>query len=256
MSRYTMTIQQICNSLKTDEDTTLSAIIDRARAQIFDFDYPFYEPLKKADFERAFLRRFFIREIGYETYGLWKLMLQDWLTVEMPYYNKLLTAMELQFNPLHDVDITKTRTYAESGETDGTSSVTGSASREESDSTSESKTESATNAETLRLNRTPQGSLSNVENNRYLTEANINNRSNAVAANGSIEKGVEESSESESSGESHSENSKIGNETERITGKQGAGSYSAMLIEYQKAMIDIDNLIYAEMDKKLFMQIF
>lgn len=256
MSKYTMTLQQICDSLKQAGDTTLAAIIDRARAAIFDFDYPFYDAEKKADFERAFIRKFFIREIGYETYALWKLMLQDWLTVEMPYYNKLFTAMELEFNPLHDVDLTKTRTYAESGENDGTSRVTGSASRDESDSTQESKAESATNNETLRLNKTPQGQLSNVANNKYLTEANLNNRTNAVAANGTVSKVIGENSESESDGSSHNESSKIGNETERITGKQGSGTYSEMLIEYQKAMIDIDNLVYAEMDKKLFMQIF
>lgn len=256
MAKYTTTIQQICNSFASPEDTTLAAILEAGRQAIFDFDFPFFDPEKKTEFETAFLRRFFMREIGCETYGLWKLMLQDWLTVEMPYYNKLLTAMELEFNPLHDVDITKSRTYQESGTGNGTSNVTGTATRSENDSSNESKSEYATNGETLRLNRTPQGALSNIENNRYLTEANINDRENSVAATGNTAKTVQEASNSSSSGATHTENTKATSEVETITGKQGSGSYSAMLIEYQKAMIDIDNLIYAEMDKKLFMQIF
>lgn len=256
MSRYTTTIQQICNSFKSENDTTITQIIEAGRAAIFDFDYPFYDLNKKADFERMFIRHFFMREIGFEVYGLWKLMLQDWLTIEMPYYNKLFTAMEIEFNPLHDTDITKTRAYNEQSEMDGSSSAAGSASRTESDETSESKSESGSNNETLRYNKTPQGQLTNVSNNRYLTEVNINDRSNTVAATGSGERAVEESSESESSGETHTENSKTGGETETIRGKQGGGSYSAMLIEYQKAIIDIDNIVFAEMDKKLFMQIF
>ena len=248
MSKYTMTIKQICDSFKTDNGTTLTQIIEAGRTHIFDFDYPFYDVTKKADFERMFIRHFFMREIGVETYALWKLYLQDWLMCEMPYYNKLFTVMEIQFNPLHDVDITKTRTYSESGESDGTSSATGSASRAGTDETSETGTEN----ETLKYNKTPQGQLSNISSNKYLTEININDRTKTATG----ERSTEESTESESTGESHSENTKEGTETERITGKQGSGSYSAMLIEYQKAIIDMDNIVFAEMDKKLFMQIF
>ena len=93
MAKYTIQVKTIVESLSgRTESVGLSSLdeaIEIARTKIFDFDYPFYDPSQKADFEKWILESILMDEINYETYGLWHLKLRTWMKTNMPYYNKL-----------------------------------------------------------------------------------------------------------------------------------------------------------------------
>lgn len=63
--------------------------IQRSGLKIFSFDYPFYDNDLKEQFENKFIKHYFFDEIGQETIGRFKLMLQSRLYDIMPKYTQL-----------------------------------------------------------------------------------------------------------------------------------------------------------------------
>lgn len=119
MSKYTTEIRFLCESLtgltesKGYNDTR--TIIDNAKDIIFDFDFPIFDEAYRGTLETKILRHYYTREISEETYGLWKLRLEDRMNIIMPYYNKLYESELLKFNPLYDVDLTTKHEGSDSG---------------------------------------------------------------------------------------------------------------------------------------------
>lgn len=74
--------------------------IESAREFIFDFEYPLFDPTYKVDFETKFIRNFYMRNIGSETVGLFKFYLENWLIINMDYYNKMYESEMLKYDPL------------------------------------------------------------------------------------------------------------------------------------------------------------
>lgn len=87
MARYTSTIQDIlmmyCVHNHNVEPTTTKDIIATAQKDLFNFDYPFYDPLLKDEFEKQFIRHFYMREIAFESIALFKNHLEDYLWLNM-----------------------------------------------------------------------------------------------------------------------------------------------------------------------------
>lgn len=104
-----MRLQELIEGL-TLADTGLSTRdrIEKARRKLFNFDYPFYDPVAKKEFETNFIRKFFMNEIGFETEGLFRFHLESWLLEHMPYYNKLFKSELIIFDPLKNVNLRKT----------------------------------------------------------------------------------------------------------------------------------------------------
>ena len=244
----------------------IDEIITKSRANIFNFDYPLFDEAYKPTLEKKILRHYYTREISEETVGLWKLRLCDKLNLIMPYYNQLYQTELLKFNPLYDVDYTKTGHKTDTGETTGdkrteivdniteqknisnhsqnlsnetegyenatlnntlaTSGQTANnqeivnASNTENNSLNKQNTSSGT--ETNSLSRTendeglewnlssdtPQGTVSNLDNNTYLTKAD--------KATTNDDKTVSESNTGTNSNQT----------TESATGSKGANSES------------------------------
>lgn len=111
MSKYTTEVRYICESLAGKEDSVgyndTAEVIEAARPQIFSFSYPIFDNAYKQGLETKILRHFYTREIGAETYGLWKLWLEAKMNEIMPFYNKLYESEMLEFNPLYDADYHK-----------------------------------------------------------------------------------------------------------------------------------------------------
>ena len=109
MSKYTTEVRYICEHLAGLDESegyeSVNNIIDLARPEIFDFDYPIFDENYKPVLERKILKHYYTREIGLETYGLWKLKLDAKLNEIMPYYNKLYDSELIEFNPLYSEDI-------------------------------------------------------------------------------------------------------------------------------------------------------
>ena len=201
MSKYTTQVRFICESVSGHTDSVgfddVDSVIEDASPHIFDFDFPIFDEEYREVLETKILRHYYTREIGLETYGLWKLKLQTKLNEIMPYYNKLYQSELYTYNPLYDVDMTTTNVGQRTGErTDinnaeisdsrsrtNTSKQSGTSVDErknEFDGTRESENnESNVNSSESTGNRdtqsrdmysdTPQGSLTGVDTNTYLT---------------------------------------------------------------------------------------
>lgn len=219
MSKYTTQLRFICENLcgYTDSQgfSKVEEIISKSAPLIFDFDYPIFDEDYKIPLEKKILRHYYLREIGFETLGVWKLKLNDKLNEIMPYFNQLYKSELLKFNPLYDVDVQTKSNTAGKGNTDfsqsdskitaetetkkdvfssaehsdfdlsksGTASgestsedkndgtLTNSSSSSNSGSTSDSSSSSKTYDDNDDYSDTPQGSVGNLNNLSYLTNA-------------------------------------------------------------------------------------
>ena len=201
MSKYTTQVRFICESVSGHTDSVgfddVDSVIEDAIPHIFDFDFPIFDENYREVIETKILRHYYTREIGLETYGLWKLKLQTKLNEIMPYYNKLYQSELYTYNPLYDVDMTTTnvgqrtgeRTDVNSGEISDSRSRANTieengttvderknafdGTRESENSESNVNTSESTGSRDTQsrdmYSDTPQGSLTGVDTNAYLT---------------------------------------------------------------------------------------
>ena len=205
MSKYTTELRFICETEAGETESVgysdVDDVIAAALPHIFDFDFPIFDENYRTTLETKIIRHYYTREIGLETYGLWKLKLQTKLNEIMPYYNKLYESELFTYNPLYDVDMTTTHVGRKTGEntnvdsrisersnsgtsknvgdetTADTNRATTSGERSVENTGSETNTGRSKNSATRNYQRddaysdTPQGTLNNVRNLNYLTNA-------------------------------------------------------------------------------------
>lgn len=201
MSKYTTEVRFLCESLTGHDESegysSIDEIIEDALPIIFSFDFPIFDEEYREVLETKILRHYYTREIGCETYGLWKLRLQTKLNEIMPYYNKLYESELLKYDPLRDVDMMTQHTGQKTGERTDISTGEESNERDSNNSVSETRvnddsrtntfsgtrssenTDTTTNASSTQggstntnqdyYSDTPQGAITNVENGTYLT---------------------------------------------------------------------------------------
>lgn len=218
MSKYTTQVRFICESLcKLDESVgvqDVNNVVKVAYTKIFD-NFPIYDESHREELCCKILRHYYTREIGSETFGLWKLRLNNVLNEVMPYYNELYKSCDIEYNPLYNREVVVDYEGNDTGENTGSSSAKGKAVNKYSD--------------------TPQNGLSEVDNDRYLTNARIVN------------------DETESKGTTKYDNKTKTKQT--VKGKEGDRSYSSMIIEYRNAILNVDKMIIDELSD-CFMNIF
>lgn len=159
MSKYTTQLRFICESMVDLNESTkangVTELIEKIWDKVFTFDFPIFDESYRKELCVKILRHYWTREIGQETYGAWKIRLETKLCDIMPYYNQLYKSELLEFNPMFDVDLTRSSDRTNTGKITGTD-------------TGESKT-------TDLFSDTPQNGLRDVESGEYLTSANVNN---------------------------------------------------------------------------------
>lgn len=121
MGKYTAELLDILMTLDTDSDEftefpDVESLLDNTVDKVFNFYFPIFDEDYRRTLEKKILRHYLTREIGQETYGLWKLKLMTKLNEIMPYYNKLYESELLEFNPLFDIDLTKSGNREKGGE--------------------------------------------------------------------------------------------------------------------------------------------
>lgn len=236
MSTYTTQLRWILAVLakKTSQRTLgyndISGIIAAARPLVFSFNYPYWLASDKERFETMILRHFYMREIGQESMGLWKLSLEDWLCTEMPYYNKLYAAMALKYDVLSDYN--ETRHYDLTKGMENTKTDTGTISNNSSDSTNS----------TGKYLDTPQNGIESLLNGSYLTNASQNTGSGNSQSTNTI------NTQTVNTGE----NTDTYDET--VKGKRGGASYGALVREHMDSLVNVDKQVLTGMDV-LFMGI-
>lgn len=296
MSKYTSEVRFICESLTGHEESSgydgIDEIIEQAIPLIFSFDFPIFDENYREVLCTKILRHYYSREIGLETYGLWKLKLQTKLNEIMPYYNKLYESELLKFNPLYDVNMTTVNSGSKTGESTNignnenkrTSNRQDKLSAVQTDEDSRTNTLTGSNSEESdsltagnNINRdmysdTPQGALTGVESGNYLTNARkVTGETNASEVGKRT--GTSNSTES-SSGRNSSVNTKeesgSGSETNtgftqtvdkskntedyvmQVMGKTGGVSYAKLLKEFRDTFLNIDMEIIKDLGE-LFM---
>lgn len=260
MSKYTTEVRFICESLTGHDDSTgyddIDSIIQDAIPLIFSFDFPIFDEEYRNVLCTKILRHYYTREIGLETYGLWKLKLQTKLNEIMPYYNKLYESELYKYNPLHDVDMTTTNVGQKTGERtdvqndDRTNTFSGSRTSE-NEQTNVASNENVRNSDSQdrdMYSDTPQGSLTGVDTNAYLT-----NFRKVLGTNNTTDKGNatdvaqgKQTTSDQNTESSTGRNTSIGktNNTEdyvmHVVGKSAGANYAKMIKDFRDNLLNID----------------
>ena len=252
MSKYTTQVRFICESLAGLTESKgyddVNSIIETAAPKIFSFDFPMFDESYRSVLEKKILKHYYTREIGLETYGLWKLKLDTKMNEIMPYFNQRYQSETLQFNPFYDFEVTRdhTGTKNEDGTLRGTATNNGSSVNSGSiyDNGTSTQTDENTATRKNKYSDTPQGALTNVENGTYLTNAEIddtsvNNESN-VETNNTRSLDTTNSVSNNTTTNTNNTINTTEDFVEHVKGKQGSTSYSKLLEEYRQTTLNID----------------
>lgn len=278
MAVVTTKTKTICESVINYEYVSgrynVDEIIEQAAPKIFDFPFPIYDETHRLELEKKILRRYYMREIGAETVGLWKLFMEDTLNEIMPKYNILYEAQAAKINPAYN--IWRNRHYNHVSENDVVKNATqntttnGSTTTEndlhkrtsnltESDM-SETTDVTGNRHELSARSDTPQGAVGNLENYSYLSEAenddvqedSLNSHDGRTSTTldgdesqtGSVE---ETRSDTGKVTDNSTENgSATAEDEETLEGFYGK-SYAELVREVANLWVDIDNAIVKDM---------
>jgi len=99
---YSHQLRRFIDSFSQYSETpkSIKEKIEIGTSHLFDFEYPFFDESKRKDFERKWVRRFYMNEIGFETMELFKFHLENWMNEKMPYYNQRFESELIEFDPL------------------------------------------------------------------------------------------------------------------------------------------------------------
>lgn len=242
MSKYTTEVRFICETCAGYDMSQgygkVTDIINNSWDKIFDFDFPIFDEEYRPVLCKKILLHYYTREIGFETVGLWKLKLNAMMNEIMPYYNELYKTTKLEFNILNDADYTREHKGKEEGKSTGNDKHTGTI----------GDVGSGTNNNTRWdiFSDTPQGSLQNVENETYLTDAR---------------KITDTGGDTRQNTRTYNDGRNITNEfgntdeyIEYVKGKFPGKSYPAMIKEYRDNILNVDLQVIDSL-KNLFMKV-
>ena len=112
MAKYTTTIKtyltsklMIDNPNEDVESWGYAKIIEQGMKYVFDFDYPIFDESYRTVLQTKILKNYYMREIAHETFGLFKMRLDNQLNISMEYYNQLYESAKIQIEPLNDYSI-------------------------------------------------------------------------------------------------------------------------------------------------------
>lgn len=249
MSVYTTEVRYICETANNLSNSagynSVNEIIKNALPSIFNFNFPIFDEKYRSVLETKILKHFYTREIGEETVGLWKLRLDTRLNEIMPYYNKLYMSELLEFNPLYTSNLTRKKNInfksdkntTNNGNVNNTGNVNSTVHNHVTDTSTDVYSD------------TPQGSLTNVLNMKYLTNARkVDDENTGDGTNNTDSKSETITKEigvdKFESGEDYLEN---------IIGYEGV-SASDLLMKYRETFLNIDLMIINDLED-LFMQL-
>ena len=247
-------------------------IIANSWNKIFTSKAPFFDEEYRSVLCQKILKHYYLREICCETVGIWTLWMNTRLEEIMPYYNQLYESAKIEFNPMHDVNLTRNHernvegTSKEDGtrtdNTTGKRTLTGNRNTDSTGSGTRNTTSGSDETKRDLYSDTPQGAITGLENENYLTNA----RKITDNVNGT---GNEETNTTEKTGTDYSEtedttskvdgvtsNTESSNTTEdyleTIVGKQGTESFSSLLNKFRETFLNIDMQVIEEFSDLFF----
>lgn len=257
MSSYTMQLKTYIEMFSQyEEGLTTAEKIEIGRKKLFDFNYPIFDEKYRSVFETNFIRNFYMREIGFETEGLFKFQLETWLKIHMPFFNKMYESELLSFDPLVNSEMRNESSRTTDRDSTVNSINNGNATKTTDKSIDGTqindsfgrKIESDTPDNRLAIT-TADGS--GVIEYASQIEEDKNNSSNKTTNNIS---GTDTDITS-SNGNTISDITETEAYLQTRTGKVGSITYSKMLMEYRDSLIRVEKQIFSEM-QQLFMLVY
>lgn len=254
MSKYTTEVRFICESKAGLSESAgcdnVDDIISKSWNKIFTSKAVFFDEEYRSVLCQKILKHYYLREIGSETVGLWKLWVNTRLEEIMPFYNQLYKSALLEFNPLYDVDLKRThnRKVDSSKQDDGTSKVVNDGVSSESGTGSTSESGSSNSTKKDLYSDTPQGAITGLENENYLTNARKITDSSNTSGNSSSEFSNSGTNKTTVNGETSNTGTanSLEDYVENVSGKQGTESYSSMLLKFRETFLNIDMQVIEE----------
>ena len=241
MSKYTTELRFICESKAGLSDSVgfnqIDDVISNSWNKIFD-NFPIFDESYRSVLCSKILKHYYTREISAETVGLWQLWLNTRMGEIMPYYNKLYESALLEFDPFKDTNYTRNHGGTFTGDTVRNG-------RSEIDVDNSVTSNGTSNSKNL-FSDTPQGAITNIENESYLTNATLIKDTDTNTTNTD---GNSTTQNTETTGITNTDNW-----IETIVGKQSTVSYSKLLQEFRDTFLNIDVMIINDLSD-LFMNI-
>jgi len=232
MSNYTTTLRFICESspethadcIETFTSYELSDYLTQNQIDVIENANTW----TKNKLANKIIRYYYFREIGFETWALFKHHAKIEMEMLMEYYLPLIYSRCIEYDPLINVDYTETYTSSQQGNNTSNGTETSSSAV---DSTGENK-----------FSDTPNVGLDNIKKGTYLTNATLSDNKNTA------------------SGESHStataEHQQTRDYTKNIRGNSGVSATAQKMIEqFRENIIAIDHEIIEKLNP-LFMGIY
>ena len=278
MSKYTTEVRFICEHDAGLENsvgfTQVDTVLDRCWNQIFTTNTDFFDESYRKVLCKKILKRYYTREIGCETVGLWKLWMNERLESIMPYYNQLYKSELIKFNPMYDVDLA-TRHEKENAEARHSAenevgqheqwnmhneayedNYGSNRTTNDINNTDRTVTEGSTDL----YSDTPQGSISGLENMDYLTNARKIDKDTTddTSYSGTTDTNIDDKTDgvrdwTDAENYTHSKDNTSDasvNSSEdyfqHVLGKSAGASYSKMLSEFRETFLNIDNMVIEE----------
>lgn len=299
MSVYTTEVRYICEfeagCTESHGYSDIDEIIEKSWDKIFKTTWPIFNEEYRKTLCTKILQHYYTREICAETVGLWKYWLNVKMNEIMPYYNQLYKSAQIEFDPFNEINFTREITEDSLQNKNGDNLQKGSSSNtndsqfdtsrtytndvsreinsiETQDQTNTTQTDSG--GKNLHSD-TPQGSIQNIAENGYLTDATLTDNSTSSTNTADSTKNTsgtetEKSTEKTIGGDSTHENSISENSDsnvytealkgaksilEKYHGKNSSTSYSKLIDEYRQTILNIDLEIILSLSD-LFMNIY
>ena len=241
MSKYTTELRFICESKAGLSNSVgfnnIDDVISNSWNKIFD-NFPIFDESYRSVLCSKILKHYYTREISAETVGLWQLWLNTRMGEIMPYYNKLYESALLEFDPFKDTNYSRNHGGTFTGDTVRNG-------RNEIDVNNSVTSNGTSNSKNL-FSDTPQGAITNIENESYLTNATLIKDTDT---NKTDTKGNSTTQNTETTGITNTDNW-----IETIVGKQSTISYSKLLQEFRDTFLNIDVMIINDLSD-LFMNL-
>lgn len=113
MSRYTTNLYTYLRSVAENHYDCISdpeKLINKYYKAVFDFDFDFFgDENMRIYWEKSFIRRYLMEEIGLETIPLFKWYLQARLIERMPEWKMLWSALSIDFSPFDNYNMSRSR---------------------------------------------------------------------------------------------------------------------------------------------------
>ena len=158
----------------------------------------------------------------------------------MPYYNQLYESELIKFDPMNDVNLKREYKRKAKGETSENRNDTADRTRS-AENKNNSNVDRKTNDTTRDLySDTPQGAITGLENENYLTNARKVNDSGTDVTTENSTRNETENEKSTIEGTSNGNSNSTEDYLETLTGKQGAENYSSLLNKFRDTFLNID----------------